>query len=127
MKPEGHQAGASTGASEAVQSATAAAHAQREPDWVRCDECDTITHTSDLLHAPNPFDAEDIVAGCPFCKSIDCFRPVCDAADCHRYASSGTPTPDGYRWTCHKHRPTDAAAVVDEGTDPLSTQEAPTK
>lgn len=29
----------------------------------------------------------------------------CDEPGClHKY-SSGTPTPTGYRWTCHEHRP----------------------
>lgn len=42
---------------------------------------------------------------CPVCKSNDEFFNVCDEPECKNEATSGTPTPNGYRSTCYKHAP----------------------
>jgi hypothetical protein len=70
-----------------------------------CRECRTIVYEAHLLTAPHPFIEDEIVAGCPACKEIDCFSLVCDEPDCERTVSCGTPTPSGYRQTCGEHKP----------------------
>lgn len=74
------------------------------PDRWRCRECHSVTHEVDMLHAPNPFDPEDILSGCPGCKTVDSWIELCD--ECDEQATCGTPTSDGgYRRTCYDHRP----------------------
>jgi hypothetical protein len=75
-----------------------------ERHW-RCKECASIMAESMLLSAPNPFDSNDVLTGCPKCKSVDCFDPICDVEDCTKFAGCGTPTSEAYRWTCGEHRP----------------------
>jgi hypothetical protein len=74
---------------------------------VKCSahRCDWRGQDDELLKAQNPFDADDIVIGCPKCKSIDSIVCVCDEDGCWDPGTCGTPTPDGYRNTCWKHRP----------------------
>lgn len=69
----------------------------------RCDECEEIFNETDLLTAPNPFNANETVAGCPACKSVNCFTNICDEPGCTRPASCGFPVPGGYRRTCYDH------------------------
>ena len=73
-------------------------------DKAKCQECAYICNTSDILRAPNPFDKDDNVSGCPECKSVDSFVRVCDEPGCNREVACGTPTPAGYRQTCGRHR-----------------------
>lgn len=72
---------------------------------VKCQECDWVGFVAEVLTAPNPFNAEDSVNGCPQCKSVDSITYACDEPDCWREVSCGTPTPEGYRSTCGEHRP----------------------
>ena len=74
-------------------------------DKIKCRECDYRGVTSDLLTAQNPFHEPDTIYGCPFCKSIDRFIPLCDEPGCQNEASCGTPTATGYRHTCGTHAP----------------------
>jgi len=60
---------------------------------------------SSILHAPNPFDPNYTVNGCPSCFSINTIIYACDEPDCWQEATCGTPTEDGYRQTCGKHIP----------------------
>ena len=69
----------------------------------RCKVCDEITLEVELLHAPNPFNAEDTITGCPACKSCDGFDEICDETGCNQQAQCGFPTGNGYRRTCGKH------------------------
>lgn len=77
----------------------------RPTDKWTCKECDWRGLESELLLAPNPFQINDEICGCPKCKSVDCFAAACDEPECWREVSCGTPTPSGYRSTCGKHRP----------------------
>lgn len=74
----------------------------------KCKQCDHICRSADLLHAPHPFDKDDVVVGCPNCKSVDSFTAACDVDGCRHESSSGTPTTDGsyggYTYRCHEHR-----------------------
>jgi len=70
--------------------------------WV-CDECRKVAF--EHLSAPNPFDADDTIAGCPHCKSVNTLGTACHHPDCNRPASGGYPNALGYRWAwlCHEH------------------------
>lgn len=76
-----------------------------EPNKVECRECYWKGQRTELLTAPDPFCPGDNCFGCPKCKSIDCFLLLCDEPGCSNSATCGTPTPDGYRSTCHHHVP----------------------
>lgn len=72
--------------------------------WKRgCNQCAWIGDNSEVLTAPNPFEQESSISGCPECKTIDDFHTLCDREGCWETASSGTPTEDGYKWLCYKH------------------------
>jgi len=74
-------------------------------DKVLCKECDWHGLETEMLRAPNPFDAEEILTGCPKCKSVGSLVLACDEPECWQESSCGTPTPSGYRRTCGKHIP----------------------
>ena len=61
--------------------------------------------SNELLVAPHPFEPHDRVTGCPECHDIGTTIGACDEDGCLEHAGCGTPTPDGYRWTCYKHIP----------------------
>ena len=69
----------------------------------RCDDCDRISDENTLLTAPNPFDPEDTVTGCPVCKSIGTLVLVCDEPGCDKDVTCGWPSLAGYRHTCGTH------------------------
>jgi hypothetical protein len=80
-----------------------------EPTKLKCNGCGHNGVLTDLLSAPNPFDAEETISGCPVCMSINRFDTVCYAAGCWSIAGDGRPHPDGvYRWSCHRHIPRQA-------------------
>ena len=69
----------------------------------RCKDCNAECSDGTLLLAPNPFDSDDTIVGCPHCKCVSEFIELCDEPECHEAASCGSPTPDGYRRTCFRH------------------------
>jgi hypothetical protein len=75
---------------------------------VLCSICKWHGMVADLLTGLSPFDGGEIY-GCPTCLSIDSTVPACAAEDCWQEATAGTPTPDGYKHTCHEHIPREAA------------------
>jgi hypothetical protein len=71
-----------------------------------CNECDHhLTSADQILRGPNPFDPDDVVLGCPACKSVNELARACYFEDCWQKVSCGTPTKDGYKWSCSKHKP----------------------
>ena len=72
-----------------------------------CTECGWHGFEKQLLSAPNPFsdNGEDLIYGCPHCLTPENFTLICDEPDCWEPGTCGTPTKDGYRYTCHKHKP----------------------
>jgi hypothetical protein len=72
---------------------------------VICEECDWHGLENEVLQAPNPFDPEDGVLGCPKCKSVNEIVYTCIADNCWKPVSCGTPTVGGYMNTCGKHAP----------------------
>jgi hypothetical protein len=59
----------------------------------------------EMLLAPHPFGEPGTVTGCPKCKGVDVLVVACDEPECWLEVTCGTPTKDGYRGTCGKHRP----------------------
>jgi hypothetical protein len=59
---------------------------------------------SEVLDARNPFCSQDIISGCPKCFSVNEIRGTCDYPGCWEPDTMGTPTANGYRRTCWKHR-----------------------
>lgn len=70
-------------------------------DW----RCGWHGMESEMLTAPNPFVEGETISACPKCKDVNCLLYACDEHECWDEATCGTPTPDGYRSTCGKHRP----------------------
>jgi hypothetical protein len=73
-------------------------------EW-RCGNCEAIIDEEALLRAPSPFDPDETLRGCPECLCAEDFTPICDKDGCDAEVSCGTPTPTGYRRTCHEHKP----------------------
>ncbi len=70
-----------------------------------CEECDWHGTSGELLTAPSPFDRFHTIAACPNCKEVNYYRTACDEPGCWEPDTMGTPTENGYRRTCYKHRP----------------------
>jgi hypothetical protein len=84
----------------------------------RCQECKAITLEPALLSAPNPFDPDDTIVGCPNCKSVAEFDELCDEPGCERPASCGFPTAaGGYRRTCYDHSDFKKERALQENRD----------
>ena len=66
--------------------------------------CRWVGLTSEALSAPNPFVEGEKLIACPQCRE-QTLCSCCDESGCTELASCGTPVPNGYRWTCYKHRP----------------------
>ena len=71
-------------------------------------ECTWRGLEKDALKAPNPFEPTEIIYGCPECKEINTLVRACDEPRCWVQVSCGTPTKDGYRSTCSKHKPAES-------------------
>ncbi|KKL83145.1 hypothetical protein LCGC14_1977660 [marine sediment metagenome] len=76
-----------------------------------CEMCEYQSSNAflDHLNGVNPFNVEEIIHGCPECKSIDSFRSACDEPGCWELVSCGTPSAGGYRTTCRAHKPREKA------------------
>lgn len=71
-----------------------------------CGECRHRYTDDEMLCAPNPFDLEDRVYGCPNCRSVDQEILVCDEPKCWKPVCCGSKDAKGvYRNTCHEHTP----------------------
>jgi len=73
---------------------------------VTCDDCGWRGHEDQVLQAPSPFQATDIVYGCPACLSVNSMAMACAHPECWEGVTCGSPLPDGgYTQTCGLHRP----------------------
>ena len=70
-----------------------------------CTECNWHGDSHETLRAKNPWDTDDIILGCPRCKSVNSMSVACDEPVCWEPVTCGTPTLNGYRSTCGKHVP----------------------
>jgi hypothetical protein len=76
---------------------------KRTPKFA-CDVCGWTGTSNDVLSAPNPFDPQGTIYGCPECKEVEQFKRVCDFADCwDSNIAGGKPTENGYMFLCSEH------------------------
>ena len=70
-----------------------------------CKVCEWTGGDNEMLKAPSPFDAEDILRACPECKQCtEGFDHLCNIPGCKEIGGCGFPTKThGYMWTCYKH------------------------
>ena len=68
--------------------------------WL-CRQCNWTG--TELLRAPNPFEPEFDICGCPVCKDVADIVGACEVADCANESTIGAPTDDGYKRFCSKH------------------------
>jgi hypothetical protein len=68
-----------------------------------CNRCEWSGQEKDLLTAPSPFDASDIMSACPDCKDYESIVNRCDEPGCRREAGCGFQVDGGYRRTCYEH------------------------
>jgi hypothetical protein len=64
--------------------------------------CDWIGVESEMLSAPDPFDADNTLYACPKCRDQS-LALACDVLTCDRQATCGWSSSTGYRHTCGKH------------------------
>jgi len=80
-----------------------------ESGKIKCTECGWIGKMADADEVTDPRPLPDTVPEtwwvCPECRTPENFRILCDEPGCQFDVSCGTPTPDGYRQTCHDHAP----------------------
>ena len=69
----------------------------------KCSECGEIIDEDKVLSAPNPFNASEMLDGCPECRCIFSFHRVCEADGCDEVATCGAATNEGYMCLCDKH------------------------
>lgn len=50
--------------------------------------------SDNVKRAPNPFDKNDIILGCPRCKSVESMAQLCDEDGCRQIATCGMPVND---------------------------------
>jgi hypothetical protein len=79
----------------------------REEHRWGCIECGWVGTEEMKLRAPSPFDKLVTITGCPQCREIELFEPLCDAMGCGAPMSAATPTGEEgvSRWTCWEHSP----------------------
>lgn len=68
-----------------------------------CNLCGWTGLSSDRLIAKNPFDPERNLTGCPTCKSVDDFVPICDFEGCYEEASCEIQSERGSKLVCPEH------------------------
>ena len=69
----------------------------------KCVECNEIIQDADVLHAPNPFNAEERLVGCPQCKAAESLLRACDRPGCTEGFTCAWADGDEYRVTCYQH------------------------
>ena len=75
-----------------------------EDDKITCEECGWQGHMEEVDQIKDP-KSEMLWCVCPQCRVPEHLLSVCDEDGCWELRSCGTPTEDGYRSTCAKHRP----------------------
>jgi len=76
----------------------------RPTDRWGCAECDWSGTADAILEAPSPFDPDQVLCGCPECRTVGSLERLCDAPGCKNGASMGLPTATGYVTVCWDHR-----------------------
>lgn len=68
-----------------------------------CDVCFEEVMQKDILSAPSPFDPEETLNGCPYCKATTGeggWSEQCEVEGCKRGATCGTPLKTGGYLRC---------------------------
>jgi hypothetical protein len=73
-------------------------------DKVLCSECGWHGYVGDVDRVKGP-GSDDIWLVCRECRMPEHLLRVCDEPGCWDKATCGTPSPDGYRSTCGRHKP----------------------
>jgi rubredoxin len=70
----------------------------------RCDDCGLISVEADIdkVQDPKPRSTQ-VWWVCPHCRAADKFGYACNEPGCAKWATIGTPTPDGYQHFCGQH------------------------
>jgi hypothetical protein len=76
-----------------------------QSDKVRCEECGWTGLDEDILVAPNPFDPSTKIHGCPSCRDVVNFVPLCDEPGCKEPVTRVRQMLEGLRLTCAAHVP----------------------
>jgi hypothetical protein len=76
-----------------------------EETW-RCTECKWLGPASAIKVVQDPDEADNAWSICPECRMAENFDIVCADTECQKIGSCGTPSKDGYKFTCFEHRPT---------------------
>ena len=74
-----------------------------ERDKTICMMCGWRGRESEILSAPNPFEPGGKIWGCPKCKRIEQFRPVCAHKDCWNGLQTWVKVQGEYIGFCEKH------------------------
>ena len=73
----------------------------------RCENCNTDVMSKDILRAPSPFDKDDTITGCPYCRITmgdGEWIEICEVEGCKKQATCGKPLKNGgYLRSCFKH------------------------
>lgn len=79
----------------------------KEHDKWKCSErrCGWIGTSAEYLVAADPFNEGCELVACPNCREVNTLTACCDVDGCTKDGSCGTPTKDGYRFTCSEHKP----------------------
>lgn len=77
---------------------------RKSPLW-KCNGCRKTFDAREILSKPSPFDEDDTLEACPRCLQVGGMKQLCEAEGCFDEANCGSPTPDGYKFTCGKHLP----------------------
>lgn len=79
-------------------------NSKREIHKCKCNFCNWQGKDNEL-HEVQTTDGNSYLV-CPKCHGLEntCYT-ACDFSDCWNEVTCGTPTPDGYRTTCGKHKP----------------------
>ena len=69
-----------------------------------CRNCGWMGPEDQILKAPNPWNQDDEICGCPQCFVVEDLRVACYRVGCKNEASMGIPTPTGYILCCYLHK-----------------------
>ncbi len=69
----------------------------------RCNDCNHVFTDDEVLVGKNPFQEEYTIYGCPNCKEVEDFIPLCQWGECSNHASAGIPYEDDYYHVCGDH------------------------
>jgi hypothetical protein len=67
--------------------------------------CGWVGTKEQILVAPDPFNEGCELVACPDCRDVGNITAACYMDGCTKDGGCGTPTADGYKWSCVDHIP----------------------